>query len=264
MAQLTVAADPERLASTAAERVTSLIETSLASRGEAVVGLTGGETPLRLYELLADPHYPWRTRIHWRRLHLFWSDERHVPPDHPDSNFGLAERALLRHVQVPADQIHRIRAEMPEAAAAAREYEERLRGAFAAAGRADQHADVLLLGMGEDAHIASIFPDSSLLPKNNGGTADTSRVAAVWVERLGVWRITMTPAALLDSHAIAVVVSGESKADAVRAAVDLPVDVQRYPAQLLRAAADRVEWLIDAAAARRLSARRAPPSSPTQ
>jgi len=114
---LTVASDEIRLAELAAERVTQLIIQAVAERGTAWVSLAGGTTPRRLYANLADGRQQWRDRIPWRQVHLFWSDERHVPPDHPDSNYGMAKAALLDRVPVPAQHVHRIRGELPDARA---------------------------------------------------------------------------------------------------------------------------------------------------
>ena len=270
MAALTVAAEEEELARLTATRLTVLVEQAIAARGGAMVSLTGGRTPERLYSLLADEGHPWRARIDWPRVHLFWGDERHVPPGHADSNFGMAYRALVRHVPVPASQVHRMRGELPDAREAARDYERELREGFAAAGRTDQTFDVMLLGLGEDAHIASIFPGTELLdgwrpmkgpPTDDGAerrvtddigqgfTPRRERVAAVRATHLNAWRITMTPDAILDALAIVMVVSGASKANAIRAARQSPLDVQRWPAQILRSAGDRVEWFVDRAAA---------------
>lgn len=257
---LIVEADANAVADAAAERLTTAIGQAVAQRGDAMVSLTGGETPRRLYARLADPAQGWRTRMPWDRLHLFWGDERHVPPEHPDSNYGMAYDAMLRHVPVPDVRIHRMRGELPDARDAGREYASELRRAFSAAGRADLTFDVMLLGLGEDAHIASIFPGSELL---NGIVADPSLTgqpasdsvppaAGVWAGHLDAWRITLTPRALLDARAIFVVVSGAAKADAVHAALEQPLDVRRWPAQLLRAAAARVTWIVDRAAAARV------------
>ena len=244
MARVTVADDDVQLAATAALRITILIELAIAARGGAVLCLSGGRTPERLYETLADKHEPWRTRIDWSRVHVFWSDERHVPPDHPDSNYGMAYRTLLSRVPIPPAQIHRIEGERPDARQAARRYEAALR---------DRVFDVALLGIGEDAHIASIFPGSLAL--DHGGPQGLApHVAAVWVEHLQAWRMTLAPLALLGARAILVMASGPKKADAVRAALTRPEDVVQYPAQLLRRAEDRVEWIIDRAAARWLDA----------
>jgi 6-phosphogluconolactonase len=259
MAMLTVAADVEELARVSAARLTALVEAAIAGRGNAMVSLTGGRTPERLYSLLADRDHPWRAWIDWPRVHLFWSDERHVPPDHSDSNFGMAYRALVRHLPVPPSQVHRMRGELPDAREAARDYGRELRDGFAAAGRTDSTFDVMLLGLGEDAHIASIFPGSELLESwkgprtpadgGRGSMPGPDRVAAVWASHLNAWRITMTPAAILDARTIVMVAAGSSKAEAVRAAVTLPLDVERWPSQLLREAGDRVEWFVDRAAA---------------
>jgi len=123
---LTVASDEIRLAELAAERVTQLIIQAVAERGTAWVSLAGGTTPRRLYANLADGRQQWRDRIPWRQVHLFWSDERHVPPDHPDSNYGMAKAALLDRVPVPAQHVHRIRGELPDAREAATAYEQEL------------------------------------------------------------------------------------------------------------------------------------------
>ena len=258
MAVVTVVDDDAQLAETGARRITTLIELAVAARESAVICLTGGRTPERLYRTLADAREPWRARIDWTRVHVFWGDERHVPPDHPDSNFGLAYRTLLSRVPIPPAQIHRIEGELPDAREAARKYEAEVR---------DRTFDVELLGVGDDAHIASIFPGSPLLQGRGAGLDGPPRgpqgsaphvaaicVAAIWVEHLKTWRITLTPPALLDARAILVNASGPQKADAVRAALTLAEDVTRYPAQMLRSAGDRVEWIIDRAAARSLRA----------
>jgi 6-phosphogluconolactonase len=271
MARLTIVPDTLVMSEAAAERITSIVEAAIAVRGVAAVSLTGGSTPGVLYQLLADPKDPWRQRIDWQRLHLYWSDEREVPPDHPESNYGLAYRLLLRHVTIPETQVHRFRGELP-ATDAGRLYDALLRA------RRDRTAgplfDVTLLGIGDNAHIASIFPGSPLLAGRTGPpyergadlslggeAADAAKAAGprdlatgVHVPELNAWRITMTPAALLDSSVIVMIAAGASKADAIAAAIEGPLDVVRYPAQLLREAGDRVEWIIDAAAAAPLRA----------
>ena len=239
MAVVTVVDDDVQLAAAGARRITTLIELAIAARERAAICLTGGRTPTRLYDMLADEHQPWRARIDWSRVHVFWGDERHVPPDHPDSNFRMADETLLSRVPIPPAQIHRIEGELADAREAARKYQAELR---------DRSFDVALLGIGEDAHIASIFPGSPLIGERS------VRVAAAWVPHLHAWRITLTPPALLDARAMLVNASGPLKAEAVSAALTRPEDVMRYPAQLLRRAGDRVEWIIDRAAARSLGA----------
>jgi 6-phosphogluconolactonase len=257
VAAVVVAEDEDEVAEAAAERITALIEGAMAARGEATVCLTGGTTPEKLYALLADAAEPWRARIDWPRVHLFWGDERHVPPDHADSNYGMAARTLVDRVPVPPAQVHRMRGELADAADAAREYEPQLPATF----------DVMLLGLGEDAHIASIFPNGPLVSAGSdpgtgrlntlsrpvaGSDPKHGRVAAVWAPHLNAWRITLTPPAVLAARTIVMVVAGDAKAEAVKAALDLPEDVMRYPAQLLRQADDRLVWIMDAAAAAQL------------
>lgn len=251
MAQLTVASDEIDLARQAAERATALIERAVGMHGRALVSLTGGSTPRRLYANLADGHQPWRNRIPWSDVHLFWGDERHVPPDHPESNYGMAKAALLDHIPIPAKHVHRIRGEMPIAADAAVDYEHTISNVVSGFSRTLPSGssrtwlfDVMLLGVGDDGHVASIFPGSELL-----ATHPPCRVAAVWAGHLNAWRITLTPEAILDSQSIVVLVSGERKAGAVHAALNAPLDVKKCPAQLLRAADERVEWLLDRDAA---------------
>ncbi len=248
MAQLKIVADKTAMSGAAAERVTWLVETAVTARGLAAVSLTGGTTPDVLYQFLADPNHPWRDRIDWAHVHLFWSDEREVPPDHQASNFGLAHRLLIQHVPVPATQIHRMRGELP-ASDAGRLYDALLRA------RRDQVAgplfDVMLLGIGANAHVASIFPNSPLVERSER----SERLAAgVHVPEISQWRTTMTPPALLDSAVILVLANGSPKADAIAATLEGSLDVERCPAQLLRAAGHRVEWIIDSAASARLRA----------
>ena len=232
MALLTIVDDEEALARRGADRFAAVVGDAVRERQRAIVSLTGGTTPKKMYEALArDP-----TRVPWQRVHLFWGDERAVPPGHADSNYGMAHEALLAHVSIPAGQVHRMRGEWPahEAAAA---YERELMGTF----------DLMLLGLGEDAHIASIFPGSAVIEER------VRLTAAPWVAHLDAYRITLTPQALLDARHIVMLVAGSKKADAVKAAIEGPDDPRRWPAQLLRAAGDRVEWLIDRASAQALA-----------
>jgi 6-phosphogluconolactonase len=233
---VTVLADAEAVAQAAAERLTALTNAAIAEGGRPNVCLTGGGTAKRLYELM--PTGP----VDWRRVHLYWGDDRHVPPDHEHSNFKMADDALLSRIAIPPSNIHPIPTELADADEAARIYAEEVR---------DLAFDVMLLGLGEDAHIASLFPGSDPLSRIDSG--GLTPLVAVTQARLApfVDRITLTPPAILNSRVILMVVTGESKAEAVHAAFDGPEDVTRWPVQLLRAAGDRVEWLMDEAAARR-------------
>jgi 6-phosphogluconolactonase len=238
MARITIV-DAASLADTAAERLTQLVEQSIAAGHVANVALTGGSTPEATYAVLGDQARPYRERIDWSHVQLFWGDERHVPPDHQDSNFGMAKRALLQHVPIPPDHVHRVHAERPDPHDAAAEYAREVPAIF----------DVMLLGLGPDCHIASIFPGSDLLK-----TRPVDRVVAVFAPQFGTWRITMTPQVILESRRIVMLVGGQSKAAAVAAAIEGPLDVVKYPGQLLREADPRVEWIVDVEAASALRA----------
>ncbi len=242
---MTIAGDAAAVARDAAARLTQAIERAVAARGRAVIALTGGGTARTVYEQLANPAGPWRHRIDWSNLHYWWSDERHVPPSHPDSNFGMAREVLLAHVPIPASHLHRMRGELEDAHQAAASYAVELAGWRGGTAGDGFLADVSLLGIGEDAHIASLFPGSNALDERE-------RLAvAVRPPHLGTWRITMTPPALLDAETIVVAATGARKADAVAVALSAPLDVERWPAQLLRAAGSRVTWIIDRTAAAR-------------
>jgi 6-phosphogluconolactonase len=242
MARVTVVADEAAVAATGAARVTALANAAIEQRGGANVCLTGGSTPKRMYELLAA------APIDWQHVPLYWGDERQVPPHHADSNYGMAAKALVSRVSVPASQIHRMRGEMADGEAAAHEYEAHVTGVT---------FDVMLLGLGEDGHIASLFPGSDPIYGSYQGVESTHHrgltpLVVATQPRLPpfVPRITLTPAAILNSRDILMLVAGAKKASAVEAGLKLPEDVSRWPVQLLRAAGDRVEWLMDATAGR--------------
>ena len=231
MALLNICGDEAALATRVAERFVAIAADAHRARNTAIVCVTGGRTPKRLYELLASD--PWRDRMAWDATQLFWTDERHVPPDHPDSNYGMAREALVMHVPIPAAHVHRFRGELPPDEAA-QLYERDLPPRF----------DLMLLGLGEDAHIASIFPGSPLVDERR------RRAAAIWAPHLKAYRLTLTPPSLLAADRILMLVAGAAKAAAVAAAIDAPADPVRLPVHLLRDAGDRVEWFIDRAAAR--------------
>jgi 6-phosphogluconolactonase len=195
------------------------------------VALSGGSTPKGLYELLARP--PFGGSLPWKDAHVFWGDERCVPPDHPDSNYRMAREALLSKVPIPEKQVHRFRGEL-EPDAAARDYEKELQAFFGA----DPRFDLVLLGLGVEGHTASLFPGSPAFEAKTW-------TAAPFVEKLGQKRITLTPAALNRSHEVLFLVAGADKRDAVRATLDKGTT----PAARIRPADGLVYWLLDLEAA---------------
>jgi 6-phosphogluconolactonase len=235
--------DGAELARAAAEELTRRAADAVRARARFSVALSGGSTPRRLYRLLADPAQPFRDRIDWSATHFFWGDERHVPPDHPDSNYRMAREALLDVVPVPAGNVHRMRGEEADAARAAAEHEAELRAFFSSDFSDQPRFDLVLLGLGADAHTASLFP---------GGEAVRERerwVVAPWVEKLASWRLTLTPPVLNRAAAVIFLVQGEEKAEAVRAVLEGDPDPDRYPAQVVRPENGDLLWLVDDAAA---------------
>jgi 6-phosphogluconolactonase len=199
--------DTEALAIAAADWLAGL---AAASTGRFAVCLSGGSTPLRLYELLAaEPH---RSRLPWRRTHWFWGDERFVPPDHPDSNSGVARKLLLERVPVPPGSIHAIPTTLPDPADAAARYAEELKAFYgsAALDPARPLFDATLLGLGEDGHTASLFPRSPALDERHAWTAIDLRSRPEP-------RITLTFPVLESSRQVAFLAAGASKRAAIAA-----------------------------------------------
>lgn len=252
-ADIRVFPDREALSRAAAEVFAAGAEAA-AARGEFFsVALSGGSTPRDLYRLLADPGAPFRAAIPWEAVRVFWGDERHVPPDHPDSNYRMAREELLERAPISVDNVHRIHAEEPDAAMAAAEYEATLSAAFHLAPPSSgdlPHAqktaprfDLVLLGLGPEGHTASLFPGSPALH-------DGARwVAAPWVEKLAAHRITLTPRALNAAAQIVFLVAGDDKAPAVREVLEGDAAPDLYPARAIRPEHGELLWLLDRAAA---------------
>ena len=225
------------LARGAAEYFVARSGEAVAQKGFFTVALSGGSTPKILYGLLANPDEPFHAQIPWSRTLFFWSDERHVPPDHPDSNYRMAYEAMLSRVPVPESNVHRVHGENPDAAAAASEYEQTL---LQLTKQTLPQLDLILLGLGPDGHTASIFPGSEVLH-------ETQRlVAAPWVEKFNTYRITMTPPLLNNGAAVVFLVSGTEKAEIVKKVLEGP---KLYPAQAVAPAL----WMLDQDAASRLA-----------
>ena len=232
-----VSSDSKDLARGAAEYFVARSGEAVAQKGFFTVALSGGSTPKILYELLADPNEPFHAQVPWSRTHFFWSDERHVPPDHPDSNYRMAHEAMLSRVPVPASNVHRVRSENPNADEAAAEYEQTL---LQLTKQTLPQLDLILLGLGNDGHTASIFPGSEVLD-------ETKRlVAAPWVEKLNTFRITMTLPLLNNGAAVVFLVSGAEKAEIVKKVIEGP---KLYPAQAVAPTHGQLLWMLDKAAA---------------
>ncbi len=243
MARVEVFDDPAALLDGAADAVAAIARASVAARGRVTLALSGGSTPRGLYDRLAGG---WRQRLDWTRVHVFWGDERCVPPTHADSNYRMAREALLDHVPIPTAQIHRVAGEAdPEAAAL--DYAATLAATLDGASRDHPGAfDLVLLGLGADGHTASLFPHRA------AGRETRRLVVADHVDAARGWRLTLTPPILNAARHTMVLVAGADKAEALAAVLEGPPNVDLLPAQRLTGSG--VCWLVDRAAAARLAA----------
>ncbi|HLJ58412.1 MAG TPA: 6-phosphogluconolactonase [bacterium] len=237
--------DLERASAEVAEHLVSSVRSAVAARGECAIALAGGNTPRRLYELLAGE--PYRDRIPWGRLRVFFGDERDVPPDDARSNYHMARVALLARVPVPAERVHRMPAERPDLDAAAEEYERTLRRYLPIASDRWPRLDWVLLGLGDNAHTASLFPGTPVVREARRA------IVALYVPELRANRMTVTPPLLNHAAAVVFLAAGAGKADAVRRVLEGPWDPDAAPAQVVRPVDGTLLWLLDVAAAARLT-----------
>ncbi len=247
-AEIVVLSDPEHLAHEAARRLVNLTREAAATRGRFSLALSGGSTPGVVYTLLAQE--PYRGQIPWEQIHLFWGDERCVPPEDPASNFRLAQESFIDHVPIPPGNIHRVRTEL-EPKAAARDYEKAVQEFFCGP---QSRFDLVLLGMGDDGHTASLFPNSTTLRE------DKRLVVAVtaYYEDRPADRVTLTLPAINSARQALFLVTGHAKAEIVHTVLEGPPG--RFPAQQIRPTAGQLTWLLDEAAASRMTPRRRPAS----
>ena len=240
--RIEVAENAEALSHLVAEQFVRLTTDAIASRGRCAVALSGGSTPKSVYQLLAAPAF--RTRVRWSDIHFFWGDERHVPPDHPDSNYRMAVEAMLSKVPVPPANVHRVRSELSDAEQAARDYEGVVRACVG--GEPTPQFDRMHLGIGTDGHTASLFPGSA-------GLEERERLCvANWIAKFNGYRITLTLPVLNAARAVTFVVKGTEKAPVVQRVLG-DSDGPRLPAQLVRPADGTLWWMLDRAAAGELT-----------
>jgi 6-phosphogluconolactonase len=246
--------DAEELALKAARRFARLADQYVIGCGRFTVALAGGSTPRAMFALLAAP--PFLETVPWSSIYFFWGDERCVPPDQAESNYRMAQEALLAKVPVPPDHIFRIPAEQADPAKAAEEYAATLRQFFLTGPGAIRtgtaplaslpRLDLVLLGMGADGHTASLFPGTAALQVND-------RIAvANYVEKFQAHRITLTSATINNARNVTFVAAGADKAEALKEVLEGSHQPDRYPSQLIRPGNGTLLWLVDEAAARLL------------
>jgi len=244
--EIIVVSNSEAMSRTAADIVIGKIKEVLANKEQFSLALAGGSTPKGLYSQIAEvPEL--RDRIPWHRIHFFWGDERHVPPDHSESNFRMASETMLSKLPVPAENIHRVQTELPDAAKAASEYEQELKRYVRLDAEKLPRLDCVLLGMGPDGHTASLFPGTKVLQEKR------RLVVNNWVAKLNTHRITMTVPVLNNSPMVIFMVTGKDKAEVLKEILEGEYRPQLLPAQLIRPVHGRLVWLVDKAAAARLA-----------
>jgi 6-phosphogluconolactonase len=238
-AEIRILNTSEELFSAAAEEFAALADSAVQTSGRFIVALSGGSTPKGLYSLLASGAY---ARVPWDRVHFFFSDERNVPPDDAESNYRLANQALLSKIN--AKHVYRVPTELNDAEAAAKSYEQTLVEAFQIAPGEFPRFDLLLLGMGPDGHTASLFPGSKALQEKR------RLVVANWVEQFKTTRITFTFPVLNQAACVTFLVSGAEKAQAVR---QIFKEGQDLPSGRVQPVEGRLVWMMDTSASAALS-----------
>jgi 6-phosphogluconolactonase len=241
--ELIVYPDKDALNVAAAEFCAGVAREAIAARGRCMISLSGGSTPKSLYALLAKPH--WIEQFDWKSIHLFWGDERCVPIDHPDSNYGMVERELLSKAPIPKENVHRYKTELGDPEIVAADYEMTIRNVFGVYAPEIPRFDLILLGLGENGHTASLFPHCPALH-------ETKRlVLSDYVEEVKACRLTVTAPLINAAHQITFLISGASKAQVVKEVLEGPRRPEDLPAQLISPAFPdgKITWLMDKAAA---------------
>mgnify|MGYP001814381999 CR=1 FL=1 len=246
MSKITVFPDKESLISGTADFIAELAAQAIAARGRFTLALSGGNTPRPVYARLATPDY--RDWIDWSKVQIFFGDERSVPPDDPQSNYLMVKTALFDQAPLPEGNIHRIRGEdAPEQAAA--DYADVLQRTFGGAtagGPPPEGFDLILLGMGDNGHTASLFPGLAVV------TEEVRWVMAQYVEVVGMWRVTLTPVVINAARQVAFLVSGANKAEMLHRVLEGPYQPVVLPSQIIKPTRGELRWLLDAPAAAQL------------
>jgi len=241
-----ILADPAAVTRRAADEFVKAANNAVAQKGMFSVALSGGSTPKSLYALLADdPGY--RSKVPWDKMRVFFGDERHTPPDSPESNFHMATESLFSKGVLKPEQITRIKGEYPNTEKAALEYQLVIRAYFQLEEGQYPRLDLVLLGMGEEGHTLSLFPGTTALHA-------TGRIAVRnWVGKLYTERITMTATVVNHASQVMFLITRPDKAPALKAVLEGPYEPDQLPAQLIQPESGNALWLIDRDAAKMLS-----------
>jgi 6-phosphogluconolactonase len=234
--------DIDTLSHDATQHIVRIANESIATYGHFTMALSGGTTPRKTYELLGSE--PYSRQINWTLVHIFWGDERSVPPESPDSNYRMAHEILLSKIPVPAVQVHRMLANEPDRDVASQEYVEDMQRVFATDDIPS--FDLIQLGMGPEGHTASLFPHQEALHE------ERRLVMPVSVPKPPPDRLTFTPPLLNAARNILFLVTGSDKADALHAVLEGPYQPDEYPTQIVRPPNGEVVWMVDTAAAQNI------------
>jgi len=235
----TVSPDPQAAANACAEYIFRMLDAAISARGRASLAVSGGSTPKLLFQKMAA------TPFEWERVHLFFVDERCVPPTDSASNYKLAHDNWIAPAKIPAANVHRVIGEIAPAEAAQR-YVAEIREFFGLSDGAMPHFDILHRGMGPDAHTASLFPGDPLIDDRKG------IAAATFAKKFNQWRVTLLPGVLLAALNTVFLVAGADKVEALHSVFQEKYDPQKFPSQLAKDG-ESVAWFLDEAAAQGLA-----------
>ena len=246
--EIRIAQDGPEWAQEAAALVHTVSEAAIAARGRCLVALSGGSTPKTLYKTLASPE--WKERFDFSRIFFLFGDERCVAPDHQQSNFAMVQASLFHPLNIPPDHVYRMRGDLPDPLAAAQDYEKALRQLTQCVAPDMPRLDLILLGLGEDGHTASLFPGTAALK-------DCSRAVAVGQAPTGITsRLTLTLGVINRATVVLFLVTGTGKAPIVRAILERRNEADRmFPASMVTPAEGRLIWMLDHSAAGQLTVR---------
>lgn len=245
-AQVHVCTDARELSRSVAERVVQLAQEAIESRGRFTIAFSGGNTPKPMYELLATPEFS--KRIDWSKTYAFWGDERCVPHDSPQSNYRMVNDLLLSKVPIPRENVHPTVGQDEDPSRSAENYERSIRNVFQANGKEIPSFDLNLMGIGDEGHTASIFPDSPVFDVQD------RLVTFVHVEKVKMWRITFTLPLLNHARHVVFMVEGKGKQDILPQVLDSANPSRTIPAQFIHPVNGTLEWFVDELAAQKLPA----------
>jgi 6-phosphogluconolactonase len=235
--QIIVSPDRESLVDRALHLILERVQTAIAERNVCTIVLSGGSTPAPLYAALGQQHLP------WEKIHIFWGDERYVPPTHSDSNYGMTAKVWLDRISIPTENIHPMPTDFPEPQTAASTYQEQIRSYFGSQEGEFPSFDIILLGMGDDGHTASLFPHTAALSVHD-------RLVTVG-DKDGQPRLTFTAPLINHGRCVIFLVSGANKQTALAEVFAPTGDPSAYPSRLIQPTGE-LFWLLDAAAGENL------------